>query len=160
LISIFAKFAPAVLAAASAQNIMNAATAVADALSGPLGWALLAAAAVALTAWGLSQVINQPSPDQTGTTGTTGPSAGGRAMGGGLGRGQFGLDAMVTGPTMFLAGESGSERVTITPQGKTGGGSAISPTINIYGATDPATSAQAVKRELEALIAREVVRRG
>ncbi len=140
---------------------MNAATAVADALSGPLGWALLAAAAVALTAWGLSQVINQPSTDQTGSTGTTGPRAGGRAMGGGLGRGQFGLDTMVTGPTMFLAGESGSERVTIAPQGKTGsGGVAISPTINIYGATDPQAAAQAVKRELEALISREVVRRG
>jgi hypothetical protein len=47
------------LAAASAQNIMNAATAVADALSGPLGWALLAGAAAALIAWGLSQEINQ-----------------------------------------------------------------------------------------------------
>jgi hypothetical protein len=161
LISIFAKFAPAVLAAASAQNIMNAATAVADALSGPLGWALLAAAAVALTAWGLSQVINQPSTAQTGTTSNspTGNAPGAIGLFGKLG--QFGLDTTVTGPTMFLAGESGSERVSITPVGKTGGsGSQIAPTINIYGATDPAASAQAVKRELEALISREVARRG
>jgi hypothetical protein len=133
LISIFARFAPALLAAASAQNVMNAATAVADALSGPLGWALLAAAAVALTAWGLSQVINQPTGSQNETTASDQRTAG-RAIGGGLGRGQFGLDAMVTRPTMFLAGEAGSERVTITPV--------------------------AVKRELEILIAREVARRG
>lgn len=78
-----------------------------------------------------------------------------------MGRGQFGLDTLVTGPTMFLAGESGSERVTITPSGRTGvGGTQIAPTINIYGATDPAASAQAMKRELELLIAREVARRG
>jgi len=160
LIGIFARFAPALLAAASAQNIMNAATAVADALSGPLGWALLAAAAVALTAWGISQMINQP----TGTSNETTASdqrTGGRALGGGIGRGQFGLDTMVTGPTMFLAGESGTERVTITPSGRPGvGGTQIAPTINIYGATDPAASAQAMKRELELLIAREVARRG
>jgi hypothetical protein len=62
---------------------------------------------------------------------------------------------------MFLAGEAGRERVTITPEGKTGTiGRPIAPTINIYGATDPAAAAQAVKRELEILIAREVVRRG
>ena len=148
------------MAAASAQNIMNAATAVADALSGPLGWALLAAAAVALTAWGISQMINQP----TGTSNETTASdqrTGGRALGGGIGRGQFGLDTVVTGPTMFLAGEAGAERVTITPQGRAGaGGNQIAPTINIYGATDPTASAQAMKRELESLIAREVARRG
>jgi hypothetical protein len=62
---------------------------------------------------------------------------------------------------MFLAGEAGSERVTITPVGKaTAGGNQIAPTINIYGATDPAAAARAVKRELEILIAREVARRG
>ncbi len=160
LISIFARFAPALLAAASAQNIMNAATAVADALSGPLGWALLAAAAVALTAWGLSQTINQPTGTPSETTASD-QRTGGRALGGGMGRGQFGLDTLVTGPTMFLAGESGSERVTVTPSGRTDvGGTQIAPTINIYGATDPAASAQAMKRELELLIAREVARRG
>jgi hypothetical protein len=62
---------------------------------------------------------------------------------------------------LFLAGEAGRERVTITPEGKTGTiGRPIAPTINIYGATDPTSAAQAVKRELEILIAREVVRRG
>ena len=157
LISIFARFAPAVLAAASAQNIMNAATAVADSLSGPLGWALLAGAAAALIAWGLSQEINQPSGTQTLPEGGP-PSERGR---GGPNRGQFGLDATVTGPTMFLAGETGRERVTITPEGKTGTiGRPIAPTINIYGATDPTAAALAVKRELEILIAREMVRRG
>src|SRR5712692_36122 len=94
LISIFARFAPAVLAAASAQNIMNAATAVADALSGPLGWALLAGAAAALIAWGLSQEINQPTPDQTSTAGGGSRRPGDVA---GARRGQFGLDTMVTG---------------------------------------------------------------
>jgi len=157
LISIFARFAPAVLAAASAQNIMNAATAVADALSGPLGWALLAGAAAALIAWGLSQEINQPAGTQQAPTGAQNQAAGDVA---GARHGQFGLDTTVSRPTMFLAGESGSERVTITPQGKTDGGSQIAPTINIYGAMDPAAAAQAVKRELEALIAREMVRRG
>jgi len=159
LISIFARFAPAVLAAASAQNIMNAATAVADALSGPLGWALLAGAAAALIAWGLSQEINQPAGTQSEVGGqTAAEQAQSRA---GSHRGQFGLDTTVTGPTMFLAGEAGRERVTITPEGKTGTiGRPIAPTINIYGATDPTAAAQAVKRELEILIAREVVRRG
>ncbi len=159
LISIFARFAPAVLAAATAQNIMNAATAVADALSGPLGWALLAGAAAALIAWGLSQEINQPAGTQTGASGqTAADQAQSRA---GSRRGQFGLDTTVTGPTMFLAGETGRERVTITPEGKTGTiGRPIAPTINIYGATDPTAAAQAVKRELEILIAREIVRRG
>jgi hypothetical protein len=62
---------------------------------------------------------------------------------------------------MFLAGEAGRERVTITPEGKTGTiGHPIAPTINIYGAMDPTVAAQAVKRELETLIAREIVRRG
>jgi hypothetical protein len=62
---------------------------------------------------------------------------------------------------MFLAGEAGRERVTITPEGKTGTiGRPIAPTINIYGATDPTAAAQAVKRELEILISREIVRRG
>ena len=137
---------------------MNAATAVADALSGPLGWALLAGAAAALIAWGLSQEINQPAGTTAGGGGTPAEQAQSRA---GSHRGQFGLDTTVTGPTMFLAGEAGRERVTITPEGKTGTiGRPIAPTINIYGATDPTAAAQAVKRELEALIAREIVRRG
>jgi len=158
LISVFSKFAPAILAAASAQNIMNAATAVADALSGPLGWALLAAAAVALTAWGLSQMINQPSLGQSTMTAEEAHASGDVS---GARHGQFGLDLMVAKPTMFLAGESGSERVTITPPGRSGtGGTQIAPTINIYGSQDPAGTAQAVKRELELLIAREIVRRG
>ncbi len=153
LISVFARLAPAVMAAASAQNIMNAATAVADALSGPLGWALLAAAAVALTAWGLSQMIQQPSQTETDKSVPAEQRIGGR--------GQFGLDVMVSKPTLFLAGEAGSERVTILPQGRPGtGAQTIAPTINVFGATDPAAAARAVKQELEALIAREVARRG
>src|SRR2546427_189107 len=128
--------AASLLPAASAQNIMNADTTVADALSGPLGWALLAGAAAVLIAWGLFQEINQPAGTQSEVGGQNAEEqAQARA---GSHRGQFGLDTTVTGPTMFLAGEAGRERVTITPEGKTGTiGRPIAPTINIYGATDP-----------------------
>lgn len=159
LINVFARLAPAVLAAASAQNIMNAATVVADALSGPLGWALLAGAIAALAAWGLSQAIQNPSA--TGAQGTREMSPEERHATGPSGRGQFGLDTRVSTPTLFLAGEAGEERVTITPMGKAAPTAArIAPQIIIQGVTDPMQVAQQVKVQLEQLIAREMARRG
>ena len=160
LINVFARLAPAVLAAASAQNIMNATTAVADALAGPLGWAILAGAIAALAAWGLSQAI-QSGGGTTGPQGQTQMTPEERQRTGPAGRGQFGLDARVSTPTLFLAGEAGEERVTITPMGKAGPSSpVIAPQIVIQGVTDPMQVAVQVKAQLEQLIAREMARRG
>ena len=77
----------------------------------------------------------------------------------GRGRGQFGLDTFVSGPTLFLAGEGGRERVTITPEGRESTGGGLTANIHIYGSGDPEAAARAVKRELEILVDRERIRR-
>ncbi len=155
LINVFARLAPAIMAAASAQNIMNAATAVADALSGPLGWALLAGAIAALAAWGLSQALPAISEQRQGSPpAPTTPLERERSL-----KAQSGIDTMVNTPTRFLAGEAGAERVTITPAGRMAGGGFVA-NITINGSGNPAETARLVKRELEILIDRERNRRG
>lgn len=150
LITVFARLIPILQGLAIAQTLANAARAVALALSGPIGWGILAGAAVALAAFGIYMATQ---------TGVGPPQAvGGERQGGalrGLHRGQFGLDAMVAGPTLFLAGEAGRERVTITPEDQGAGGGIGPISIHIYGSTDPAATARAVKRELELLISKE-----
>jgi hypothetical protein len=54
-----------------------------------------------------------------------------------------GGDEWVTRPTLFLAGERGPERVTVTPQGKASGGNTINITINAPGG-DPRKVQRAV----------------
>lgn len=55
-----------------------------------------------------------------------------------------GGDFVVNRPTVFLAGEAGPERVTVTPEGETGfGGATISVVQNFYGATSPEAVRQA-----------------
>ncbi len=154
LITIFARLIPILQGLAAAQTIANAARAVALALSGPVGWAILGGAAIALAAFGIYMATKRPEAE-------TGPA---EPAGGGFyslrGRGQFGLDAMVSGPTLFMAGEAGRERVTITPEGRSAaGGGGFVANIHIYGASDPDAAARAVKRELEILIERERIRR-
>jgi hypothetical protein len=151
LISIFARLIPVLQGLAAVQSIANAARAVALALSGPIGWAILGGAAIALAAFGIYELSQ--------ASGGTSPPASMRDRQGPM-RGQFGLDAIVSRPTMFLAGEAGAERVTITPQGRPGGGAGgFVANINIYGSGDPQSIARAVKRELEVLIDRERIRR-
>jgi hypothetical protein len=59
-----------------------------------------------------------------------------------------GMDAIVSTPTFFLAGESGPERVTVTPQGKAQGGT----TINFYiSGGNPQRNADAVMTKLRAV---------
>ncbi len=156
LISIFARLIPVLQGLSAAQTIANAARAIALALSGPIGWAILGGAAIALAAFGIYELGQAGGGAPTAQAVTTG----GRADIG-RGRGQFGLSTMVSGPTLFLAGEAGRERVTITPEGRSapeGGG--LTANITIHGASDPAAVARAVKRELEILIDRERIRRG
>ena len=155
------------MAAASATNIMNAATAVADALSGPLGWALLAGAIAALAAWGLSTYISQ-NPQGTSTIGGTQPNAM-TAMGvttSNVGPGpiggtslQAGGSFITRGPMHLLVGEAGPEEVNVTPLRGDRSGMGFSANFTINGATDPEATARAVKRELEILIDRERNRR-
>ncbi len=144
LISVFARLIPVLQGLSIAQTIANAARAVALALSGPVGWAILAGAAIAFGAFVAYETGALKLPGSSAPTPVTA---------------QFGADAMVSSPTLFLAGEAGPERVTITPSGRAGpGGSVIAPTINITGG-DPEATARAVKRELEQLIERERIRR-
>lgn len=152
LITVFSRLIPILQGLAAAQSIANAARAIALALSGPVGWGILAGAAVALAAFGI-YLAAQGAPGSAPSE-----ERGGRAVTG-LHRGQFGLDTMVSGPSLFLAGESGRERVTITPEGREGPGIGLTANINIYGATDPEAAARAVKRELENLVERERIRR-
>ncbi len=152
LITIFARLIPVLQGLTVAQTLANTARAIALALSGPVGWAILAGAVVALAAFGIYAASLQP-PSEAAP-----PERGGRAVTG-LHRGQFGLDTMVAGPTLFLAGETGRERVTITPEGHGGPSGGFTANINIYGASDPEAAARAVKRELENLIERERIRR-
>jgi len=138
LISVFARLIPVLLDLNVAQTLANTARAIALALSGPVGWAILAGAVAAIAAFGAYEAgfFNPPK------------------------KAQFGTDTMVSNPTLFLAGEAGAERVTITPAGRlAGGGGGISANISISGAGDPQTIARAVKRELEILIERERTRR-
>ena len=72
---------------------------------------------------------------------------------------QAGTDTMTSGPTLFLAGEAGQERVTITPRGGTGPGPGFVANITVNGSGNPEETARAVKRELEILIDRERNRR-
>ncbi len=144
LISVFARLIPVLQDLSIAQDIANATRAVALALSGPVGWAILAGAAAAVAGFVAYEagVIPGIKPSK--------PLFG-----------QFGVNTMVSGPTMFVAGETGPERVTITPSGASpaGGGTVIAPSITIQGSGDPELTAQAVKRELERLIERERIRR-
>ncbi len=152
LISLFARLIPVLQGLAAAQSIANAARAIALALSGPIGWAILGGAAIALAAFGIYEA---------GLTPGAGTSAGGGNVRGrdvGIHRGQFGVDTMVSGPTLFLAGETGRERVTISPLGQSASGG-FTANIHIHGGGDPAAIARAVKRELEILIDRERIRR-
>ncbi len=153
LISIFARLIPILQGLAAAQTIANAARAIALALSGPIGWAILGGAAIALATFGIYEA---------GLTPGAGTSAGrgdvrGRHVG--IHRGQFGLDTMVSGPTLFLAGEAGRERVTISPLGQSAASGGFTANVHIHGGGDPAAIARAVKRELEILIDRERIRR-
>lgn len=151
LITIFSRLIPVLQGLTVAQTLANTARAIALALSGPVGWAILAGAVVALAAFGIYAASLGPP--------VAAPSErGGRAVTG-LTRGQFGLDTMVAGPTLFLAGETGRERITITPEGRGSPGGSFVANINIYGASDPEAAARAVKRELENLIERERIRR-
>lgn len=154
LITVFARLIPVLQGLSAAQSIANAARAVALALSGPVGWGILAGAAVALAAFGIYLSIQGQEAVGGRPTmfGGAGPAAGVR-------RGQFGLDTMVSGPTLFLAGESGRERVTIAPETQAGNLPGLTANINIYGASDPEATARAVKRELENLVERERIRR-
>jgi len=143
LINVFARLAPAVLAAASAQNIMNAATAVADALAGPLGWALLAGAVAALAAWGLSQAI----PGMTGQSSSQSQPA------------AVGPPGVFSGSGPGTSPSGGAQTsLPFNPVGTHGGG-LIAP-ITIQGITDPQQVATQVKSYLESLVAREMARRG
>ena len=141
LINVFARLAPAVLAAASAQNIMNAATAVADALAGPLGWALLAGAIAALAAWGLSQAIPGITRGQTSQPQQPAPAP----------------------PGVFQAGSttgspSGGAQTYLSAGPATG--SSITIPIIVQGVTDPQQVALTIKGQLENLISKEMARRG
>ena len=166
LISVIARLAPAIMAAASAQNIMNAATAVADALSGPLGWALLAGAIAALAAWGLSSYIAQ-NPQGTSTSGSqTSPTQQMGVTTSNVGPGPIGGTALqgggsfiTSGPTRLLVGEAGPEEVNVIPLGRGRSGLMLTANITINGTSDPQATARAVKRELEILIDRERNRR-
>ena len=133
MINVLARLAPAILAAASAQNIMNAATAVADALAGPLGWALLAGAVAALTAWGLSQYISQ---NPQGGAGTPLPPSGPSTT-----PGQGGMDVRTYNMSPISSGSN------------------VTANITIQGSGNPEQTAVAVKRHLEILIDRERLRR-
>jgi hypothetical protein len=138
LISVFARLIPILLDLNVAQTLANTARAIALALSGPVGWAIIAGAVAAIAAFGAYEAgfFNPPK------------------------KAQFGTDTMVSSPTLFLAGEAGAERVTITPAGRlASGGGGVSANINISGAGDPQAVARAVKRELEILIERERTRR-
>lgn len=152
LITVFSRLIPVLQGLAAAQSIANAARAVALALSGPVGWGILAGAAVALAAFG----IYMATQGATQTTEISRPRGGALT---GLHRGQFGLDALVAGPTLFMAGEAGRERVTITPDGQGRTEGAFTANIHIYGVSDPEAAARAAKRELENLIERERIRR-
>ena len=56
---------------------------------------------------------------------------------------QFGMDEVVSSPTLVLAGEAGPERIQVTPQGRAGaGGSDGGVTINFLG---PVTSKDFVR---------------
>ncbi len=143
LISVFARLIPVLQSLSIAQNIANAARAVALALSGPVGWAILAGAVAAIAGFVAYEAGAIPGLKP-----------------GGAKTGQFGLNTMVSGPTLFLAGEAGPERVTITPAGRSGAeGAGIMANITINGTGDPTSVARAVKRELELLIERERIRR-
>jgi len=138
LISVFARLIPVLLDLNVAQTLANTARAIALALSGPVGWAILAGAVAAIAAFGAYEAgfFNPPK------------------------KAQFGTDTMVSSPTLFLAGEAGVERVTITPGSRSAaGGGGITANITIAGGGDPNTIARAVKRELEILIERERTRR-
>jgi len=151
LITVFSRLIPILQGLSVAQSIANAARAVALALSGPIGWGILAGAAVALAAFGIYMATQ-------GGEARPMEFQGGRAVSG-LHRGQFGLDTLVSGPTLFMAGEAGPERVTVTPSGREGLGVGITANIHIYGVSDPEAAARAAKRELETLIERERIRR-
>ncbi len=115
-----------------------------------IGLAVAAAAIIAFQSqFGLAQTVGQAEILSSG-----GGGPGGRAVSGTM-RGQFGLDTTVTGPTLFLAGETGRERVTIAPEGQGQGGGIGPVNIYVYGTADPATTARMVKREFELLIGRE-----
>lgn len=146
LVSVFARLIPVLQDLSIAQDIANAARAVALALSGPVGWAILAGAAAAIGAFVAYEAGVIPGLKPGGSSKPV--------------TGQFGLNTTVSRPTLFLAGEAGSEQVTITPGGRTGpGGATIAPSITIQGGGDPEATARAVKRELELLIERERIRR-
>ncbi|HZY94901.1 MAG TPA: hypothetical protein VFE98_08625 [Candidatus Bathyarchaeia archaeon] len=134
MINVLARLAPMIMAAASAQSIMNAATAVANALAGPLGWAILAGAVTALTAYALSQNIGANKTVQNPSN-----AAGGYAPG----------TTAATGPIT----------TSLMPI-SSGGGNNVSANITITGSSSPEQTAAAVKRHLEILIDRERLRRG
>ena len=55
---------------------------------------------------------------------------------------QFGMDEVVSSPTLVMAGEAGPERIKVTPQGRTGSGGSGGITINFMG---PVTSKDFVR---------------
>lgn len=162
MVNAMATLATSERVATAATWLMNEASAVKLALMGPLGWAILAGAAATLAAIGLYMAFGQGQQTTTPTeqqqpgflvpSNVTGVQMGPQQSV----EMQHGGDWMTSGPTLFLAGESGRERVVVLPEGRQGGGGGISANINISGATDPAATARAVKRELELLMAREI----
>jgi hypothetical protein len=148
--------------ATAATWLMNEASAVKLALMGPPGWAILAGAAATLAAIGLYMAFGQGQQATTPTeqqqpgflvpSNVTGVQMGPQQQV----QMQHGGDFIVSSPTLFRAGEAGRERVIVLPEGRQAMGGGISASINIAGATDPAATARAVKRELELLMAREM----
>ena len=138
--------------AAAATWLMDEAMMVQEALAGPVGWAILATAAALLAAMGVA--LAMPAKDDPKPTGGTNPIFGGHYT-----HAQHGVDMMTSGPMVFMAGEAGRERVIVLPEGSQGspsGGGLTIHNMTITGATDPAATAKAVKRELELLMAREM----
>jgi regulator of replication initiation timing len=52
-------------------------------------------------------------------------------------KGQFGLEAMVSRPTLFMAGEAGPERVSVQPVGESKGRGGVTNNWSIYVSTGP-----------------------
>src|SRR5262245_57021413 len=87
LISVFARLVPVLQELSIVQGIANAARAIALALSGPVGWAILAGAAIAIggfVAYETGALKLQGASTPTPITA------------------QFGADTMVSQPTLFL----------------------------------------------------------
>lgn len=77
LINGLARLAPMLRSSAVIRSMINIATNLADLAAGPPGWILLAGAATALAAWGLSDAIRQHENDPGPVGPSTTPGQGG-----------------------------------------------------------------------------------